>query len=390
MSKKNARMTVEDARKAILEGGCPEFAEVDGDLWLRAAPSLDRLPVGLKVRGSLWITGCDRLERLPHGLEAESLFVKDCAVLEGFAERRRFRVPGGLTFEDCPGLRTFPKRLEVGGDLGIEGCPQAWSATGRAPKSLDVSGRAHIGRCAGLARLPADTAVWSALSVFGCDRLLRLPERLSVGSLHIVDCAALRGFHPGYQARGFQVRGALSFDGCPALSDFPAWLSAGWTFTMQRCERAFGPPDPARGSHPPKGLYVGRCATIRLCPSMSRLPQRVEVGTTLRIAECDGLTGVGGGGKAEAPEVGHGCTLLGCAGLQRVDGIAFRSPAWLEVKRCPELQAIGDGVGPLDRLDVEGCPALVRTPAAGGGARALASKDQGSAPDARRAGAPSP
>ena len=362
MARKTPRMTAAEAHHAILDGRCPEGAEVDGDLHFHFKPSLAELPKGLKVRGHLAISGIHRLERLPEGLEADSLVVSNCASLAGFAEScRSFRTPGDLTLSGCPLLQAFPERLEVGGDLWLEACHRAWSASAGVPDSLNVAGSATLEGCAGLELLPADTRVGHWLKALGCARLLRLPERLSAGALVILDCAAFEGFDKDCRDRAFHVRGNLDFSHCPSLRLFPGELSVGGHFWMRHCARAW---NRECGSHPPDSLRVGRWASIDACAGLTALPARIKVGEALSLSACHGLEAVGlppapGHGRLE---VRLGFQIRGCQGVRRIDDVAFTSAGRLEVLDCHLLEAIGTLSGTLSEGWVTNCPGLSQLP----------------------------
>ncbi len=355
MARKTPRMTAGEARKAIQEGRCPEGAEVWDDLDLLEASWLVRLPKGLKVRGRLKITKCHRIERLPEGLEADLLLVSDCASLAGFEESCRiFRTPGDLLLNHCPLLHAFPERLEVGGDLRLEACHRAWSASTGVPDSLDVKGAATFEDCGGLERLPTDTRVGGRLKAVHCDRLLRLPERLSAGALAVERCAAFEGFDMAWRDQAFHVYGNLDFIACPGLRVFPGELTVGGEFGMRHCAQAW---HPECGSHPPSSLRVGRSATIAACAGLRALPARIEVGEALRISACHDLEAVG---LPPAPgrgslEVGRCVDIGRCHGLRRIDNIAFRSAGRLSVLHCDLLEAIGAPAGTLSQCFVTHC-----------------------------------
>ncbi len=359
MAKGSTEVTAGEARNAIHEGRCPEGAEVWGDLDLLDASWLVRLPKGLKVKGSLRITGCHRLEWLPEGLEADCLQVSNCASLRGFADWRRFRTPGDLTFLGCPLLHAFPERLEVGGNLLMQACHRAWSRWTGMPASLDVAGLATFEDCAGLELLPADTRVGRRLKASGCDHLQRLPERLSAGELAVVDCAAFAGFHMDMDGpdQAFHVDGDLDFADCSGLRVFPMEISVGGDFRMRNCPRAW---HRERGTHPPATLRVRGSALIDACSGLTALPERIEVGETLSLSACHGLEAL-----RLPPEPGRGSLEVGrcvdidsCHGLRRIDDIGFRDVGRLEVLHCDLLEAIGFPAGTLSKARVMDCPAL--------------------------------
>ncbi len=406
MARKTLRMTPAEAHEAVLDGRCPEGAEVDGDLHFLREPSLAELPKGLTVRGSLTVAQCHGLKRLPAGLDAKGIAVWKCARFEGFSDpSAALRVASDLDFRECPSLRAFPDRLEVGGDFSLERCARAWSRPEATPSSLRTGGRASIAECAGTACLPARMVVGSGLTVRGCGRLRSLPPGLAARSLFIKSCAALEGFDCD-SANGFIVPGDLVLRDCPSLVRFPQTLLVSGWFRMEACPRAWADP------HPPARVpttFRAHMASIKHCAGLSRLPRDTVIDTLLHIERCDGLERLGPDGWLT---VHGGCRIMDCDGLRAVDGICLTDGAELVVDGCAVLETVGTAprIGseevalaafecPLlsrvpeglhESVGRQGCPSLPRAALAAVPKEAAAPAKAGGGSPPRRAGAPAP
>ncbi len=362
MTMKPITLTPERARRAILERTWPEAGRVEGNLFLEDEMTLTALPRGLRVDGELFVSDCHRLRRLPAELSARSLFIERCAGLEGFhASCRSFEAQEHLHFSGCPALHAFPEHLAVGKDLTIEDCPRLWDGpVNGIPKSLAVGGMAWLSGCDRLTGLPERTEVGASLEVRDCHRFKALPAGLSAGGVHVTGCAAFEGFDRSHWGGSHCQGGDLLFAGCPALERFPKTLVVGGNFRMTNCGRAWA--DPALDGGLPDELRIGGRATLLDCQGMTRLPQRMEVGTELDLIGCASLVAIGGGAEGQPPAVGWSCWISDCHGLQRVDALSFKSNGELTIAGCAVLEAIGDGVAPQASLTADNCPHLARLP----------------------------
>ncbi len=267
MAKRTARLAPAQAQEAILKGECPPGAVVEGGLAFVSEPGLAELPRDLTVLGPLQVDGCHRLKRLPKGLSATALSVRECASLEGFepAPGTAFQVDGDLLFSKCPSLARFPEALEVGRDLTLKDCHQAWTNPMGLP--LWVPERVRVGRaavldgCVGLTELPGRMEVGLELRIIGSPFLAEIRAEEGFGTLTVGTACLIKRCH------GLRRVASLSFAGEGELA-------------VIDCDALEAIGDGVRPQ--------GRLALMD-CPSLARLPRRLDLKGSLVADNCPSL-----------------------------------------------------------------------------------------------------
>jgi hypothetical protein len=164
--------------------GLPEELAVGGSLVVRRCP-IARLPEGLRVGRDVSLHRLRDLEKTPAGLSAPGRI----QLVRGPGLRRvaqGLRVGTDLNLRRCAGLRDLPEGLVVPGTLDLRGC----TALERLPGGMEIG--SDLGRmpfapalrladCPGLKSLPDDLTLGGPIEVAGSG-LRGLPDRLARSS----------------------------------------------------------------------------------------------------------------------------------------------------------------------------------------------------------------
>ncbi len=287
---------------------------------------------------------------------------------------------------------------------------------GECPPGTTVRGSLAFRREPWLTQLPRGLTVEGTLSIVECHQMHSLPSNLAAEGLTISNCAQMQSLGRVNRPPLHLPEGLL-LQGCPALAELPDDVAVGGDLHIQDCPWLWPGPRVGRPRSVhligPRRLSVEGSATLRECAGLYSLPDRMAVGGALTIADCPGLSGIGGPDGEAGLAVGGACLIERCHGLHEVSGIAFGGGGLLRVDDFSGLEALGDGVRPPRRLEVRGCPSLVRLPrrlalegalvahdcplleapdgaVARGGVRATGSTPRWEAAPDRRAPSPSP
>jgi hypothetical protein len=160
-------------------------------------------PSGMHVTGSLNLSGSKRLRRLPEDLTCASLDISDCDALT--------ELPRGLR---CQYLNAQNSRLTA------------------LPADLNVKFRLDLSNSLNLVRLPENLSVGS-LILRECTALRELPEGLDTSFLDLTGCTRLERF----PNRGRISIGHLVLRGCTRLQALPDWLERLAQVDLAGCER---------------------------------------------------------------------------------------------------------------------------------------------------------
>ena len=229
------RLTVEGNLSVV---NCPNLRDIgdeiriDGGLTVKGCPRFEALPAAA-IGGRLLVSGYTRLGTLPDGLTVKG----DCVFIRSLdAVRAGASFHGDLVLLHCKGLTRLPDGLKVRGELRASQCANLKEIG----QGIEVGQTLDLSQCSSLERLPPVRA--RNLNLWGCNRLLSLPDDLSIpGWARLNRCTRLsslpRGLRVGPDQPGPRRRwalwgnlepGTLELSGCVRLTEIPGDLQAGW------------------------------------------------------------------------------------------------------------------------------------------------------------------